>query len=177
MTMCCASGSAAAVSLLQRPGSDDRLARPRRRHRTRGRTGPPAGRCPAHAALARPGWWAIYDGDWGLLWHQLSTAASAQSPAALILLTRAAITGATLHAPRAGKPSAASRWPAAPLWPAIPRDNQCPQGSPPLSPTALDQIVPRPEHVHRAVAAELDSRGVSYPDAVAITLLPEAGST
>jgi hypothetical protein len=35
---------------------------------------------PAHAALARPCWWAVHDSDWGPLWHQLATAAAAHSP-------------------------------------------------------------------------------------------------
>ena len=47
---------------------------------------------PARAALARPGWWALHDSDWRPLWHQLAAEASAHSPAALILLTRAAST-------------------------------------------------------------------------------------
>ena len=54
---------------------------------------------PAHPALARPGWWAIHDSDWGPLWHQLAEAAATYSPVALILTTRAAISGATQHVP------------------------------------------------------------------------------
>lgn len=55
---------------------------------------------PAHSALARPGWWASRDSDWGAPWHEVALAAAAHSPGALILITRAAITGAILHVPR-----------------------------------------------------------------------------
>jgi hypothetical protein len=46
-----------------------------------------------------------------------------------------------------------------------------------LADGAPAHIVPRPEHVRTAVAAELGSRGVPHPEAVAITLLPEIGLT
>ena len=43
-----------------------------------------------------------------------------------------------------------------------------------LADGAPASTVPRPEYVRTAAAAELASRGVPHPEAVAVTLLPEA---
>ncbi len=117
---------------------------------------------PAHAALARPGWWASHDSGWGLPWHELAAAASAHSPAALIAITRAAITGATLAVPPGRHTQRYQQLAST----AIAACAALADGAP-------ASIVPKPEHVRTAVAAELASRGVPHPEAVAVTLLPE----
>jgi len=132
---------------------------------------------PAHAALARPAWWAIHDSDWGPLWHQLATAAAAHSPDALTLITRAAITGATLHAP----PSRSTQRYQQLASLAIVASHITGQPVPPgflaaLAQGAPAQIVPQLRHVRTAVADELAGQGVQDAEAVAVELLPEAGS-
>jgi hypothetical protein len=125
-----------------------------------------------------PGWWAIHDTDWGPPWHDLAAAASAHSPAALILITRAAITGATLHVPPGRHTQRFQQLAAAAIGACHTAGQPVPAGFlAALADGAPARIVPRPEHVRTAVAAELGSRGIADPEAVAVTLLPEAGLT
>jgi len=133
---------------------------------------------PAHAALARPGWWAIHDSNWGPSWHDLAAAAVAHSPTALILITRAAITGATLYAPPSRHTQRYQQLASI----AIAACHTAGRTVPPeflaaLADGAPARVVPRPEHVRTAVAAELRNRSVPHPEAVAVTLLPEASLT
>lgn len=133
---------------------------------------------PAHAALARPGWWAIHDSDWSPLWHQLAAEASAHSPGALILITRAAITGATLHVPPGRHTQRYQQLASTAIAACHTAGQPVPAGFlTALADGAPARIVPKPEHVRTAVAAELGSRGVPHPEAVAVTLLPEIGLT
>jgi Domain of unknown function (DUF4365) len=130
---------------------------------------------PAHLALERPAWWAIHDSDWGPPWHDLAAAASAHSPAALVLITRAAIIGATLHAPSSRHTQRYQELAST----AIVACHTAGQPVPPRFLTALaagepGRLMPRPEHVRAAVATQLRNRGIPYPEAVAVTLLPGA---
>ena len=131
---------------------------------------------PAHAALARPGWWASHDSDWGPPWHELAAAAAAHSPAALIQITRAAITGATLAVPPSRHTQRYQQLASTAIAACHTAGQPVPAGFlAALGDGAPARIVPRPEHVRTAVAAELGSLGVPHAEAVAITLLPEAG--
>ena len=130
---------------------------------------------PAYAALARPGWWASHDTDWGPAWHELATAAAAHSAAALIGITRAAITGATLAVPPGRHTQRYQQLAASAIAACHTAGQPVPAGFlTALADGAPARIVPKPEHVRAAVAAELGSRGVRHPEAVAVTLLPEA---
>jgi hypothetical protein len=133
---------------------------------------------PAHAALARPGWWASHDTDWGPLWHELAAAAIARSPAALIAITRAALTGATLAVPPGRHTQRYQQLAATAIAACHTAGQPVPAGFlTALAHGAPVSIVPRPEHIRAAVAAELGSRGIPHPEAVAVTLLPEASLT
>ena len=133
---------------------------------------------PAQAALARPGWWASHDSDWGPPWHDLAAAASAHSPAALILITRAAITGTTLAVQPSRHTQRYQQLASTAIAACHTAEQPVPAGFlAALADGAPASIVPKPEHVRTAVAAELASRGVPHPEAVAVTLLPEASLT
>ena len=132
----------------------------------------------AHAALARPGWWAIHDSDWVPLWRQVAAAAAAHSPGALTPITRAAITGATLHAPPSRHTQRYQQLASL----AVVACHACGAVVPAgflaaLAQDAPAQIVPGPQHIRAAVATELASAGVEDAEAVAIELLPEAAFT
>jgi hypothetical protein len=133
---------------------------------------------PAHAALARPGWWSIHDSDWRALWHQIAAAARAHSPAALTVITRAALTGALEHV-RPGLQVQRYQQLAAISVAAChtarqPVPDQFLAG---LAGGTPAQLVPRPEHILRSVIAELSGQGAPDPAAVAIALLPEVSLT
>ena len=133
---------------------------------------------PAHTALARPGWWAIHDSDWGPVWRQLATAAAAYSPDALSLITRAVITGATLHAPPSRHTQRYQQLASTAIVACYTAGQPLPAGFlAALAQGAPAQIVPQPQHVRTAVADELASMGVQDAEAVAFELLPEAGLT
>lgn len=133
---------------------------------------------PAHAALARPGWWAVHDSDWRQLWHEIAAAASARSPTALILITRAAIAGATLRLPLGRQTQRYQQLASTAIAACYITGQAVPAGFlAALADGAPAHIVPQPEHVRTEVAAELGSRGISDPEAVAITLLPEVSLT
>jgi hypothetical protein len=130
---------------------------------------------PAHAALARPGWWASHDSDWGPPWHDLAAAAAAHSAAALIAITSAAITGATLAVPPGRHTQRYQQLASTAIAACHTARQPVPAGFlAALADGAPASIVPNPEHVRTAVAAVLGSRGVPHPEAVAVTLLPEA---
>jgi hypothetical protein len=133
---------------------------------------------PAHAALARPGWWAAHDSDWRPPWHEVAAAASAHSPAALVLITRAAIEGATLHAPPSWRTQRYQQLAAAAIAACHTAGQPLPAGFlTALADGAQARIVPRPEHVRSTVADELRTLGISHAEAVAVILLPEASLT
>ena len=133
---------------------------------------------PAQAALARPAWWAAHDTDWGPIWHDLAAAAAGHSPAALILLTRAAITGATLDTPPSRHTQRFQQGASTAIAACYSSGQPLPAGFlAALADGAPAHIAPKPEHVRTAVAAELRTLGVPDPDATAITLLPEASLT
>jgi hypothetical protein len=107
-------------------------------------------------------------------WHELAAAAAAHSPAALILITRAAITGATLHVPPSRHTQRYQQLASTAIAACHTAGQPVPAGFlAALADGAPASIVPKPEHVRTAVAAELGSRGVPHPEDVAVTLLPE----
>jgi hypothetical protein len=131
---------------------------------------------PAHAALARPGWWASHDSDWGPPWHEIAAAAAAYSPDALIQITRAAITGATLHAPPSRHTQRYQQLASTAIAACHTANQPVPAGFlAALAEGAPASMVPKPGHVRTAVAAELASWDIPHPEAVAVTLLPEVG--
>jgi hypothetical protein len=132
----------------------------------------------AHAALARPGWWAIHNNDGEPLWHQLAAAAAAHSPDALTLITRAAIAGATLHTPPGQHTQRYQQLASLAIVACRTAGQPVPAGFlATLAQGAPAQIVPQPQHIRTAVADELASQGVPDAEAVAIELLPEANLT
>jgi hypothetical protein len=133
---------------------------------------------PAHAALARPGWWSVHDTDWHEQWHQIAAAARAFSPAALTLITRAALTGALEHVRPGYQLQRYQQLAAISV-------GACHTAGQPvpdrflagLADGAPARLVPRPEHILRSVITELAGRGVADPAAIAIALLPEVDLT
>jgi len=133
---------------------------------------------PAHAALARPGWWAVHDSDWGPSWHQVAAAARVCSPDALTMITRAALTGALEHVrpgfqlqryqELAAISVAACHAAGQPVPDRFLAD---------LADGAPARLVPRPEHILKSVITTLSGQGVPDPAAIAIALLPEVALT
>ena len=100
------------------------------------------------------------------------------SPDALIGITRAAITGATLAVPPGRHTQRYQQLAATAIAACHTAGQPVPAGFlAALADGAPARIVPKPEHVRTAVAAELGSHGVPHPEAVAVTLLPEASLT
>jgi len=133
---------------------------------------------PAHAALARPGWWSIHDGDWGPLWHQIAAAARTCSPEALTVITRAALTGALEHVRPALQLQRYQQLVAISVAACHTVGQPVPDGFlASLADGAPERLVPKPEHILTSVITELSGRGVPDPAATAIALLPGAGLT
>lgn len=111
----------------------------------------------------------------GPLWRQIAAAARAFSPAALTVITRAALTGAPEHVrpgyqlqryqQLAAISVAACHTAAQPVPDRFLAD---------IAEGAPARLVPRPEHILRSVITELSGQGVPDPAVVAIALLPEA---
>jgi hypothetical protein len=115
---------------------------------------------------------------WHPIWHQIATAASGHSPAALILITRAAIAGATLHTPPGQHTQRYQQLASLAIVACRTAGQPVPAGFLAiLAQGAPAQIVPQPQHIRTAVADELASQGVPGAEAVAIELLPEANLT
>ncbi|MGH3201326.1 MAG: hypothetical protein ACRDP5_04620, partial [Streptosporangiaceae bacterium] len=133
---------------------------------------------PAHAALARPGWWSIHDSDWGPLWHQIAAAARTCSPAALTVITQAALTGALEHVRPGLQLQRYQQLAAISVAACHTAGQPVPdQFLASLADGAPARLIPRPEHILTSVITELSSRGIPDPAATAISLLPEAALT
>jgi hypothetical protein len=132
----------------------------------------------AHAALARPGWWASHDSDWVPEWRQLITAAATQSAEALTLITGAAITGAIQYVPPSRRTQRYQQLASLAIAACHTAGRPVPTGFlATLAQGVPAQIVPESQHVRTAVADELASQGVPGAQAVAIDLLPEVALT
>ena len=133
---------------------------------------------PAHAALARPGWWSIHDSDWGPPWHQIAAAARTCSPAALTVITQAALTGALEHVRPGLQLQRYQQLAAVSVAACHTAGQPVPdQFLASLADGAPARLVPRPGHILTSVITELSSRGVPDPAATAISLLPGASLT
>jgi hypothetical protein len=128
---------------------------------------------PAHAALARPGWWSQRDTGWEGTWLQVATQARRHSAGALITITMAAITGAMAHVRASYATQRYQQIAVQALLACHDTRQPAPDGFlDELARHARGGLAPDPRYVLKALITTLADHGVTDPVTPGIRLLP-----
>ena len=129
---------------------------------------------PAHTAIARPDWWLHHDKDWESTWLHVAEQARRHSGAALMHITKAALTGSLTHVTASFR---TQRYQQLVVLALIACHNIAEPPPPDLLSDLADyagsQVAPSPHYVLGALTRELQSMSTNDAASVALALLPE----
>jgi hypothetical protein len=129
---------------------------------------------PAHTAIARPDWWLHHDEDWESTWLYIAEHARRHSAAALLHISKAALTGSLTHVPGSFR---TQRYQQLVVLALIACHNITEPPPPDLLSDLADytgsQVAPSPHYVLGALTQELQRMSTKNAASVALALLPE----
>lgn len=130
---------------------------------------------PAHTAISRPEWWQNHDADWPTTWFDIAVASRPHSAAALIDITKGALTGAIEHVTEGRRTQRYQQIAALALAACYKVGQNAPDNFlDTLAEHATTGLAPNPSHVLVALMDELRRLGCADPLDVARQLLPGA---